>query len=393
MNQKYNKTMYASFTGLVVQAVVNNFAPLLFLTFQSTYEIPLSHITLLITFNFFIQLLTDVAAIKLIDIIGYRVAAVSAHVLCFLGLVSLGILPDVFSNPLIGLLISVVIYAIGGGLLEVLMSPIVEACPNDNKEKAMSLLHSFYCWGHVGVVLLSTLFFAVVGIENWRILCAIWAIIPLVNAFCFSRVPIATLISEGEEGLRIHELLRMRIFWVFIMIMVCSGASEQTVCQWSSAFAESGLGLSKTVGDLAGPMTFAIAMGITRTLHGKYSENIDIEKAMKASAMLCMITFLMISLSSLPLIGLLGCTLTGVAVGIMWPGTCSMAASAIKRGGVTMFALLALAGDLGCSLGPTVAGTVSSFFGDDLKKGILAAILFPILLFLGVADKKRLQEK
>lgn len=384
MKNKYQKTIYACFLGYIVQAIVNNFVPLLFLTFQNTYNIPLSKITMLITFNFGLQLLVDLVSVTFVDRIGYRVSMVLAHVMAALGLAALPVLPALLPNPFAGILIAVTIYAIGGGLLEVLVSPVVEACPTDNKETAMSLLHSFYCWGHVGVVLLSTLFFGIFGIANWRILAFVWALVPLCNGILFTRVPMASLMKEGEKGLTIRELAKMKIFWVFMLMMLCAGASEQAVSQWASTFAEKGLGVSKTVGDLAGPMAFAILMGTARAFYGKHGEKLNLEKFMAGSSILCMISYLCISLVPSPLFGLIGCGICGLSVGIMWPGTFSKASASIRRGGTALFALMALAGDLGCSGGPTLVGMVSSAFGEDLKKGILAAVSFPLLLLGGI---------
>ena len=268
MKNDYNKTLTACFIGYIVQAIVNNFVPLLFLTFQSSYGIPLSKITLLVTFNFGLQLLVDLLSVFFVDRIGYRTSMLIAHITAAAGLLSLAVLPELFSDPFIGLLISVMIYAVGGGLLEVLVSPVVEACPTRNKEKAMSMLHSFYCWGHVGVVLFSTIFFQCFGIENWKILALIWALIPLLNAFAFTRVPIAPLMDEGEKGLSVKELCSMKLFWVLLIMMICAGASEQSVSQWASTFAEKGLGVTKEIGDLAGPMAFAVLMGISRAFMG-----------------------------------------------------------------------------------------------------------------------------
>jgi len=389
MKQNYNKTMYACFLGFIVQAIVNNFVPLLFLTFQSTYQIPLSQITLLITFNFGVQLVTDILAIGFVNKIGYRASAVVAHIFCTLGLVLMCILPEMLQNPFLGILLSVTVYAVGGGLLEVLMSPIVEACPTENKEKAMSMLHSFYCWGHVGVVLLSTIFFFVIGIEYWKFLCLLWALFPFVNIFFFLKVPIVSSSEKVEIKVEIKKLARNKLFWLFLLLMICAGASEQSVSQWASTLAEKEFGLRKSIGDLAGPMTFAIMMGISRVIYGKYGERIHLEKFMMLSSVLCISSFLIIALVPNPVIGLMGCGLTGFSVGIMWPGSFSMASASIKTGGVSMFALLALGGDIGCSLGPSVVGAVSSYFGDDLKKGIVVAVIFPTLLLLGVFWKSR----
>ena len=382
MKDKYQKTMYACFAGYIVQAIVNNFVPLLFLTFESSYNIPLSQITMLITFNFGIQLIVDLLSTKFVDRIGYRVSIVMAHVFAAGGLIGLVVLPDLRPNAFAGLLIAVVIYAIGGGLIEVLISPIMESCPTENKEKAMSLLHSFYCWGHVGVVLLSTLFFKLCGIENWKILALIWAAIPIVNGIVFCKAPIASLIEDGETGMSLRDLCRNQMFWILMLMMVCAGASEQAVSQWASTFAEQGLGVTKTIGDLAGPMAFAILMGSARAFYGKFGEKIDLDKFMMGSSLLCVIAYLCISLSPSPLISLVGCAVCGLSVGIMWPGTFSKASATLKNGGTAMFALLALAGDVGCSGGPTLVGFVTGQMSNNLKLGILAGIVFPILLIV-----------
>ncbi len=384
MKNQYQKTIYACFLGYIVQAIINNFVPLLFITFQSTYDIPLSKITMLVTINFALQLFIDLVSVTFIDKIGYRVSMVIAHICATLGLVSLAVLPEILPDAYTGILISIMIYAIGGGLLEVLVSPVVEACPSDHKEQTMSLLHSFYCWGHVGVVLLSTLFFWVFGIENWKIMAVIWALVPLCNGILFTKVPIASLIEEGEKGMTIKELAKQKIFWVFMLMMLCAGASEQAVSQWASVFAEKGLGVTKTIGDLAGPMTFAILMGTARAFYGKYGEKINLSKFMIGSSLLCIASYLCIALIPNPVIGLIGCGICGLSVGIMWPGAFSKASAAIPKGGTALFAFMALFGDLGCSGGPTVVGMVSSAFGDDLRKGILVAVCFPLILMFGV---------
>ncbi len=384
MEPNYKKTMYACFIGYIVQAIVNNFVPLLFVTFQNSYEIPLSKITLLITVNFLIQLLVDLVSAGFIDKIGYRIAIVVAHICSAAGLLFLTILPDLLPDAFTGILISVSIYAVGGGLLEVLVSPIIEACPTENKEKAMSLLHSFYCWGHMGVVLLSTAFFVLFGIQNWKIVAIIWVVIPVVNAFIFSKAPIYSLHEDGEKGLSLKELFMKKIFWIMMLMMMCAGASEQAVSQWASTFAEEGLHVSKTVGDLAGPMSFALLMGISRLIYGKYGDKLNLDYFIKFSCLLCIASYLCIALIPIPIFGLLGCAVCGFSVGILWPGTFSRASASIKNGGTALFAMLALAGDFGCSSGPTLAGIVSSSFHNNLRLGILAAIIFPVLLLIGL---------
>lgn len=347
--KNYQLTIYACFIGYIVQAIVNNFAPLLFVTFSTTYQIPLSKITMLVTINFGLQLLVDLLSAGFIDKIGYKASVLLAHVLAAVGILALAVLPDALADPFVGILIAIMIYAIGGGLLEVLVSPIVESCPTDNKETAMSLLHSFYCWGHVGVVLLSTIFFKVFGIKNWKILAILWMLVPIANSFLLLKAPIAPLMEEGEKGMSMLELCKQKLFWVLLIMMVCAGASEQAVSQWASTFAEKVLGVDKTIGDLAGPMTFAILMGSARAFYGKYGEKLDLDKFMIGSSILCVISYLLISLSPSPVLSLVGCGICGLSVGIMWPGSFSKAAAGLKRGGTAMFALLALGGDLGCS--------------------------------------------
>lgn len=393
MKISYQKTICACFVGYIVQAVINNFVPLLFLTFQGSYGIPLSQITLLVTLNFGVQLLTDLLSAGFVDRIGYRPAIILAHICAASGLILLTVLPELLPDAFTGILISIVIYAVGGGLIEVLVSPIMEACPTDNKEKAMSLLHSFYCWGHVGVVLISTIFFRLCGISSWKLLTLIWAVIPLLNALLFAASPMASLIGEGETGLRLKELFSQKIFWVLMLMMLCSGASEQSVSQWASTFAEQGLGVSKTVGDLAGPMSFALLMGLSRAFYGKYGDRLNLDRFMRCSVILCILSYLGIAFLPIPALGLLCCALCGLSVGILWPGTFSKASAALRGGGTAMFALLALAGDLGCSGGPTLAGFVSARLQDNLRMGILAAIIFPVLLFAGLLLCKKEHSK
>lgn len=379
----YNHTIYACYIGYIVQAIVNNFVPLLFLTFQDLFAVSLDKIAYLITINFGIQLLVDLASARFVDKIGYRSAALLAHILSAAGLAGLGVFPYLFADAYIGILLSICFYAVGGGLLEVIVSPIVEACPTGKKEAAMSLLHSFYCWGHMGVVLLSTLFFMTVGIVHWRILAFLWALVPFFNIFYFMAVPIHTLVEAGE-GMKIRDLMKSKLFWLLFIMMICGGASEQAMSQWASAFAESGLGISKTMGDLAGPCLFALLMGSARAFYGKYSERISLRQFMKYSCVLCMVSYLLACLSPNPVLALAGCALCGLSVGIMWPGTFSLASYAMPGGGTALFAFLALAGDIGCAGGPTMVGVISDAFGEDLKRGLIFAASFPIVLLLGL---------
>lgn len=376
----FRHTVRACYAGYITQAAVNNFAPLLFLTFQREYGIPLTQIGMLITINFFTQLMTDLLSAKFADRIGYRKCAVGAHIFAAVGLLGLGIFPEIFPTPFMGLIAAVILYAVGGGLIEVLVSPIVEACPGDAKSGAMSLLHSFYCWGQVLTVLVSTLFFRIFGIDDRIWLALIWAVIPALNAVYFCFVPINPITEEGV-GLSAGQLFRDRRFLLLMLLMVCAGASELAVSQWASAFAESALHVSKTVGDIAGPCAFAVLMGTARAVYGKNSEKIPLRKMMAGSAALCIVTYLMISLSPSPAVSLAGCALCGMSVGILWPGTFSLASKTIPEGGTAMFAYLALAGDLGCLAGPEVVSLLS---GNGLKTGILAAVIFPVIMLTGV---------
>ncbi len=381
--------MYACFIGYIVQAVVNNFVPLLFVTFQNSYRIPLSQITALITINFTVQLLVDMLSAGFVDRIGYRASIVLAHLCAAVGLILLTVLPELLPDAFTGILIAVLIYGIGGGLIEVLISPIMEACPTDNKEKAMSLLHSFYCWGHVGVVLISTVFFAAFGTSQWKVLTWIWSVIPILNTILFLKAPMYSLIEEGGKGYGIRKLFTQKVFWLFMVMMLCAGASEQAVSQWASAFAEQGLGVSKTIGDLAGPMAFALLMGISRLIYGKYGEKLNLDRFMKGSVLLCLAAYFCIALIPIPAVGLLGCAICGFSVGILWPGTFSKASAALPGGGTAMFASLALAGDAGCAAGPTLAGLVSGAAGQNFRAGILAAAIFPLLMFASLLVRKR----
>lgn len=381
--KNYKKTLIACYLGFVTQSISANFAPLLFLTFQNIYGIGLEKIALIPLTFYLTQFLIDLAATRFVDIIGYRVCVVVSQVLSSVGLALMAILPEVLPVPFLGIIIAVILYAMGSGLIEVLVSPIVEACPFENKDGVMSLLHSFYCWGAVAVILGSTLFFAVFGVENWKVLTLVWAAVPLYNTLNFMSCPIERLTEDGES-MRPNQLRRLPLFWILILLMVCSGASEAAMAQWASAFTESTMGVSKTVGDLVGPCLFAAFMGISRTLYGKMSEKLDLTKTMLTCGVLCVICYLMASLSALPILGLAGCAFCGVSVGIMWPGSISISSQKCPRGGTAMFALLALAGDLGATISPAMVGNISNMAGGNLKSGLFAATAFPLILVLGL---------
>ena len=377
----YQKTKIACYLGFITQAISANFAPLLFLKFHHDYQISLGNIAWISTCFFFTQLLIDLFCAKFVDRIGYRVCVVASEVCSAAGLIGLAFLPEILPNPLAGILCSVILYAMGSGLIEVLCSPIIEACPFDNKEATMSLLHSFYCWGAVGTILISTIFFLIFGIENWKWLAVLWAIIPIVNIYNFATCPIEYLVDE-ENGMKVTELFRKPLFWIAICLMICSGASELAMAQWASAYAEAALGLSKTIGDLAGPCMFAVAMGISRVIFGKYGERIDLMKFMASSGILCVICYFLTALSSNPILGLIGCIVCGFSVGIMWPGTISISSKEFPMGGTAMFALLAMAGDLGGSIGPGIVGRLTQSAGNNIQVGMGVGLVFPFILLI-----------
>lgn len=384
LNSAYKRTLCASYIGYITQAIVINLSPLLFVMFQKEFEISLSKIGLLVTYNFCAQILVDLLSAKYVERIGYKVCIVAAHICSAAGLVGLGLFPSLFADPYIGLLLATTLFAVGGGLIEVLISPIVEALPLDNKSGAMSMLHSFYCWGYALVVILTTVYFYYFGTSNWRLLTCIWALIPIANAVLFAVSPILQF-SAGEETVPASKLFTVKIFWLFALLMVCAGAAEHAMCQWASYFAEQGLGISKTLGDLMGPCMFALLSGTARLIYALFSNKIPLKAVLLASGALCVLSYLIAAFSPLPMLALVGCGLTGLAVGLLWPGVLSMSASKYPKGGTAMFALLALAGDVGCAAGPSTVGFVSEMAGGKLQFGLLAAVVFPVLLFIGVS--------
>ncbi|MDO5436487.1 MAG: MFS transporter [Clostridia bacterium] len=383
MRPDYNKTLRACYLGFITQAIAANFAPLLFLRFHTDYGIPLGRIALISTVFFFTQLIIDLICARYVDRIGYRKCVVASEVLSVIGLAGLAFIPDLCGDPFAGIIVCVMIYAVGSGLIEVLCSPIVEACPFDHKEAVMSLLHSFYCWGSVGVIVLSSLFFTVFGIGSWRIIACLWALIPLYNVFNFISCPIERLTEEGK-GMTIGQLFRTPIFWTAVLLMICAGASELSMAQWASAYAEAALGFSKAVGDLVGPCLFAVTMGISRVIYGKYGEKIDLTGYMIGSGVLCLCCYLLASLAVDPVFSLVGCVFCGFSVGIMWPGTISIISPRLPQGGTALFAMLAMAGDLGGASGPALVGMVTQQAGEDLQAGMLAGSVFPFVLVIAL---------
>lgn len=386
-------TIYGCYLGYVVQGIINNMNPLLFVTYQNKLNVSIQAISVLIILNFGLQMAVDIFGAKYIDRIGHRLCMILAHVFTVLGLVSISVLPAILPSPFLGLCIATVLNGIGGGLLEVLVSPIVEAVPGKEKEKAMSLLHSFYCWGCVGFISVSTLLLRVFGTRHWYLLPLIWTILPVINIVVFANVPILKLVEEGEQ-LPVHKLVKLRAFPFLILIMLCAGASEMGMSQWASYFAEMGLKVDKTMGDLLGPCFFCILMGIVRTCFGKSEGRMNLHRFIKLSCILCIVSYLIAVFAPHPVLGLMGCGLCGLSIAIFWPGTFSIAAKTCKAGGTAMFALLALAGDVGCASGPQLVSIVSKIFPQyGLKAGLLCAIIFPITLFISLFCLERINKK
>jgi MFS family permease len=393
----YRNTTFACYRGYITQAIINNLAPLLFIIFQTDYSISYERLGQLVLINFATQLLTDVWATKYADHFGYRKCMVVAHAFSTVGLISLGLLPQFLPSPYIGIIISVMLYAIGGGLLEVIVSPIVEALPNENKEASMSLLHSFYCWGQMAVVLISTILLWLIGRDYWFFLPILWSLFPLYNLFQFLKVPLLPLVIEGSQ-MRLKELFSLPTFYLALLLMVCAGASELIMSQWSSLFAEKGLMIPKLYGDILGPGLFALFMAIGRTIYGYYGDRFPIKACLFGSSILCLITYLVTVFSSNPFLSLFACSLSGLSVCLMWPGTFSLASATFPRGGTLMFGILAICGDLGCSFGPWLAGKISDYVQDTgrtltvlvnsgfdleqlgLRSGLLTGIIFPFLM-------------
>lgn len=392
MKLNYLHTVRVCGASYLVQGILNNFLPLLFLRYTVEFGFSLNQISFLILANFGLQMIVDFISAKVVDRIGYRECAVASQAFSAIGLLGLTIFPYIFADAYSGILFSVLIYAIGSGLIETVGSPIVQACPIDNKDKYMSMIHSFYCWGHVLVVIASTCFFKVFGMNNWRVLSALWAVVPFVIMFLFMKVPICSLAEEGKT-LSGRHFIKMPVFWILIVLMFCSGASEQGISQWISTFAEAGLGIDKTTGDLLGTCMFAVLMGSSRVFYGKLGHKFDINKYMLLSGSLCFVCYFVAGVSESAVVSLIACILCGTTVGIMWPGIYNVSTDVIRNGGTGLFAYLALAGDMGCAGGPGILGIVAELFNENLKAGMIVSSLFPIafvvLFFVLLRSQRR----
>ncbi len=382
MSRKINylHTLRVSCIAYIIQAIAVNYLPLLFLSFKNVYGISFEKISGIIIFVFVVQIIVDLLATKFADKIGYRKCTVAAHGFAAAGFLMLGFLPDIM-DPFWGIVLSSAFYSFGSGLIEVVISPLVEYSPLDNKESRMSLLHSFFAWGTAIVIVVSTVFFNIFGLENFRILSMLWAIVPILNGVAFMFVPIVEPEKTEHTG-SLKSVFSEKGIFVLILLMFAAGASEIAMGQWASAFAESGLKVDKTIGDLAGPCMFAVMMGVGRIMYSKLSSKFEIVKYMMVSAAVCVAAYLVAALCKNSVVALVGCGITGLSVGVFWPGTYSYAAKRCK-GGTAMFGILAFAGDMGCTVGPAMVGVISAAYGDELKTGILIATIFPILMLAG----------
>lgn len=380
-------TLFACYFGYITQAIINSLLPLLFVTLQHQFRLSVSQIGFMVSYNFIMQILVDLFAAKYADRIGYRRCMIWAHITAAVGIAGLGFFPFVLPDPYIGLLVCVTISAMGGGLIEALVGPIVQALPLERKESAIGILHSFYCWGHAGVVIFTTLLFQLAGTENWRLLCALWAMIPAANLILCGVCPMYQLDAEGES-LPFRHIFKMKYFWLFVLLMLCAGAAEHAMVQWSSFFAEESLHITKAVGDLLGPCMFAILMGISRAVYGAFGDRLPLQKLLVITGFGCVASYLLAVFSPIPILSLVGCGICGLTVGLMWPGSFNLCAKYCPKGGTAMFALLAVAGDLGCSAGPSVVSSAAALFDGQIKAGLLAATVFPMLLVMGVLSLK-----
>ena len=380
-NINYKSTLHACYLGYITQALIVNLPPLLFVVFREKFGLSYTMLGSLVLIIFITQLAVDALAIRSVDKIGHRKCAVAAHLFAAAGMIALAFLPRILPTPYAGLVISSVIFSIGGGIIEVLVSPIVESLPGDAKASSMSLLHSFYSWGQVLVIVLSTFALLLAGRDMWYLLPLLWAALPVFTCFKFMKVPLMPP-QEEEKRTPLPALMTSGIFLIAMLLMVCSGAAEQAMAQWASLYAEKGLGISKPIGDLLGPCLFAVMMGIMRTLYGIKGHKINIQKILLICCVVCIGSFALTALSPVPALSLVGCSLCGFAVSLMWPGMLSLTAGGYPSGGVAMFAMLALGGDLGCSAGPWLTGVAADY--GDLKTGLLTGMVFPAIMLIGL---------
>lgn len=373
----YTPTKISAYVGYFVQAIVNNFLPILFVAFQDIYGIGYEKLGRLIVFNFITQMVTDILSPKIISLLGYRKTAVMCQLIAALGLTLAAVLPNVLPNAYIGIVLAVIVYAFASGLMEVIISPMIEMLPTSNKSGNMSLLHSFYCWGQAITTVGTTLLLSAFGYRGWTYIPLIWAIVPFINAFSFIRVPIVEPQPERKSD-SFRVLFSDRRFRVFMLIMLCAGASEIAMAEWASVFAQNALGVSQIAGDLAGPCAFSLFMGLGRLLYAAFSEKISYRSTVIVLGLCCAVCYYIAAFASIPIFALAACALCGFTVSILWPGTISAGAVAFPRGDAVMFSVFAMCGDIGCCIGPWLLGVVAEHF--TLNIGFAVSSFFPLLM-------------
>lgn len=372
MKKEFRLTLMAARMGFFTQALVNNLAPVFFVLFRVLYGFSYLQVGILAALNFTLQLFADITSPNLISRFGYRKCAMTAQALCAVGLILMPGLCILTGGVYISFIIPVLIYSYGAGMIEVLASPIVEAIPDLPENTKMSMLHSFYSWGQMTCVALTTLALHFIGYERWFLIPVLWSAIPIFGIILFSRarLDMADMAEkESEKGGRLF----CRSFVLMLIIMTCAGASEIAMSEWSSLFAEEALGVSKVAGDLFGPCMFALFMGMGRMCHAKFGERLNLSRLIKACSLLCVICYVGAALLRPAAASLIFCALTGLSVSLMWPGALSLAA-ARNNGGARMYGLLAAFGDIGCIIGPVVTSSVSEFAdGNERIRAIGAA--------------------
>lgn len=379
LEKKYLPTKLAGYVGFIVQAIVNNFLPILFIVFQDVYGLGYEKLGRLIVINFATQMFIDFITPKIIHKLGYRRAAFLCQFTACVGLCLMAVLPRFMSNTYLAIIISIVFYATGSGLMEVILSPMIEMLPTGNKSGNMAVLHSFYCWGQTVVVPLTTLMVFIFGRENWTYIPLVWAVVPFVNMFTFLRVPIVEPDSEEKQSTFL-ELARTPKFVVYMVMMLCAGASEIAMSQWSSLFVEQALGVSKAIGDIVGPCLFALFMALGRVIYASLSKKVSFTRLLIWLNLLCFICYVMVALCHIAVLSLVFCALCGLSVSISWPGIYSAGARTFKTGGAVMFSAFAMCGDTGCALGPGLVGLVAEY--TNLNVGFLVAAVFPLIMVI-----------
>lgn len=377
MKSKYTVTKITCYIGYVVQAVINNFLPILFIVFQDIYGLGYEKLARLIAVNFITQIITDFLTPKIVNKIGYRKAIILCQAAATTGLLMLGILPRFVSNVYPVIIFSIIVYAFGSGLIEVLFSPVIEHLPIDNKSGNMSLLHSFYCWGQAFTIIVTTALVSFFGYKGWANIPLVWAVLPFIDMLLFIKAPIVEP-KEDEKEQGFKELFKNRKFKLYMLMMLCAGASEIAMAEWASMFAQQSLGVSKVIGDLTGPCLFAIFMGLGRIWYAAVSNKISFTKAIIVLNSICAVCYLGVAFCKISVLALVFCAVCGFTVSISWPGIYSLGAETFPKGNAVMYSTFALCGDMGCCLGPWVLGFVAEFFG--LNAGFAVATVFPITM-------------